>query len=284
MDFMTINDIVEEWDLDLITNDISAWMYYPKYNFVYNKLWIAESQGLECAPMGIYPSEYPIIIKPIINLFGMSRGFRIIKDDDEYDNNIMDGFFWEEYLSGDHLCIDLILLEGKIKFHSCLKSISNNNGTFRCHYLIKNHVLSKHITDWIDEHLSDYTGCLNLETIDNKIIECHLRLNGDSQLYNEDFFIQVDAILKNKISKINFELEMKYLFPIFVDKDFNEDLVDKDEIKEIIKEGNGLTVFFQDIDGEYQSEHKSRFLIFDTSTMEYGVNIVKDILKYIHNL
>ena len=71
--------------------------------------------------MHTYPNKYPIVFKPIINLKGMSKGFKIIKSEEEYDKNIKDGLFWEEYLEGNHYCIDLILLNGKIKYYTCLK-------------------------------------------------------------------------------------------------------------------------------------------------------------------
>ena len=33
--------------------------------------------------MGVYPIKYPIVFKPIINLYGMSRGFMIINNEKE---------------------------------------------------------------------------------------------------------------------------------------------------------------------------------------------------------
>ena len=79
---------------NIICNDIQVWKKYPEYHHIYNKLWIAESQNLPCGPMGIYPKEYPIIFKPIINLYGMSRGFKIlIKNEDDYEEYLDDGLF-----------------------------------------------------------------------------------------------------------------------------------------------------------------------------------------------
>ena len=46
---------------------------FPKYHNIYNKLWLSEIQGVPCGPMGVQPGAYPVIMKPIINLFGMSR-------------------------------------------------------------------------------------------------------------------------------------------------------------------------------------------------------------------
>ena len=58
-------------------NDLDAWISYPDHNWIYNRLDIAKYQKLKCAPMPIQPTQYPVIIKPIINLYGM--GNKIIK-------------------------------------------------------------------------------------------------------------------------------------------------------------------------------------------------------------
>ena len=46
------------------TNDIDAWIKYPKYRWIYNKLQICQFQKILHAPMPISPSDndYPIII------------------------------------------------------------------------------------------------------------------------------------------------------------------------------------------------------------------------------
>ena len=44
---------------------------YPEYNIVYNKLEIAQFQNLNCNPFPCYPDSFPIVSKPIVNLYGM---------------------------------------------------------------------------------------------------------------------------------------------------------------------------------------------------------------------
>ena len=116
--YKSIQQILNKYNLkrNFPINDIQAWNEMKNYNFVYNKLRLSEYQNLYCAPIGLYPSIYPIVFKPIINLYGMSKGFHIIYNKEEYDKYQKDGFFWMEYLSGLHLCIDVIVLKGKIKY------------------------------------------------------------------------------------------------------------------------------------------------------------------------
>ena len=61
-------------------NDEDAWLLYPNYNFIYNKIFICQIQNLSYAPMPILPNKYPVVIKPIINLMGMGDIDQLPKD------------------------------------------------------------------------------------------------------------------------------------------------------------------------------------------------------------
>lgn len=165
-------------------NDSQGWIRNPDHQFIYNKLWVAQSQFIDCAPMEVYPQKYPVVFKPIINLIGMSRGFRKINNKDEYNKYLQDGFFWEDYLEGDHWCIDLVLNKGEILFYSCLLSHPGEDGSFKYHESLPDFVLPDHIKYWIMSFFEDYVGCMNIEVINGVIIEGHLRLNGDFHLYD----------------------------------------------------------------------------------------------------
>ena len=71
-------------DVLVPTEDGDAWLWYPDYKWVYNKLAIAESQGLECAPHGIDPKAFPVFSKPIYNMRGMGAGSRVLRSMKEY--------------------------------------------------------------------------------------------------------------------------------------------------------------------------------------------------------
>jgi len=263
-----------------VTNDCTAWVEYPEYNFIYNKLWLANSQDIPSGPMGVYPVNYPVIFKPIINLFGMSRGFKIINNEKEYNENIKDGFFWEEYLEGEHNCIDLIIQKGEVKFVSALESFSDGKGGFIYHTSLPDFDLPEHLIFWLKLYFGDYTGCLNIETINGLIIEGHLRLNGDFHLYNLDFVKQLDLFYLNKEWNLNFEIKKTYLLPIFVEKDFklenSEDL--KNKVIEILGKNNMVTFYQDNINSECQSEWKSRLFMFEIKYLDF------DLLKKIKNL
>ena len=136
--------------------DTEAWTKLKPWNFVYDKLFIADSQGLPCGPWGTYPNKYPIIIKPIINLFGMSRGFQLIKNEKEYDLiTNADGHLWEEYLIGDNMTIDLIIINGEIIDYYPIRSIPGQNGSFKYHETLIDYQIPDNVKKWI----SDYGIC-----------------------------------------------------------------------------------------------------------------------------
>ena len=89
------------------TNDKDAYQYYNKQCDLYNKLLLSQLQNLDAAPAGITPIKYPVIIKPIINLYGMSNGFKKINSLEEFreDKNI--GLFWQTYLDGVQYNLDI---------------------------------------------------------------------------------------------------------------------------------------------------------------------------------
>jgi len=267
---------------NIIINDIEAWKKYRDFHHIYNKIWIAESQNIPCGPMGLYPENYPIIFKPIINLFGMSRSFKIIKDKKEYDKYLQDGLFWMDYLSGIHYCIDIILLNGKIKFYSCLQSFPYTEGTFKYHESIPEYQLPEHIIIWVEKHFQNYTGCVNIELIDNKIIEAHLRLNGDYYLYNDDFTKELDKLYNKSEWNLEYKIEKKYLIPVFINKTANLSNIDNQCIFDILNNYKCDNIHFDNIDSNYQKETLSRYLMFDCNHLENGLKAKDDILDIIN--
>ena len=83
---------------ELFYNDVEAYARNPDFNWVYDKLSLVKDQGIACAPVGVNPNNYPVCIRPIINLFGMSRDAHYIENIDDYEEYITDerpsGQFW----------------------------------------------------------------------------------------------------------------------------------------------------------------------------------------------
>ena len=161
------------------TTDEGAWEHFPKFRWVYNKLDVALSQGMDAAPMGVVPKSFPVFMKPIINLHGAGVGARVLASQEEYEQHKhLSGYFWMEHLEGEHLSHDLVLKEGKVVFTLTFKGHSLGKGMFDCWETIEGGSSIECAKEWVKHHLENYTGCVNLEMLGYRIIECHLRM-GD---------------------------------------------------------------------------------------------------------
>ncbi len=159
------------------TEDADAWLWYPEHRWIYDKLRVALSQGLDAAPHGVMPSRFPVFSKPMINLRGMGAGSRIVADADEYRAALTGGHFWSTLLTGDHVSTDVALVEGEARWWRHATGATAPGGTFD-HWCIEaahRPEVEGYCGAWAAEHLRGYTGMANFETIGGRIIEAHLR-------------------------------------------------------------------------------------------------------------
>lgn len=172
------------------TKDGDAYRLNPTHNWVYNKLLIAEKQGLRCAPHGIAPDHYPVFSKPIYNLRSMGLGSGVLRSVDDYEQSMSAGFFWAEFLEGAHMSTDVAVVDGKPVWFCFAKGYPLAGGTFD-HWAIRtgnDPTLRQYLHDFIETHLTGYTGMMNIETIGGTIIEIHLRFARQwTDLYGQAF-------------------------------------------------------------------------------------------------
>ena len=118
-------------------NDNSAWLTFPDFRIIYNKLFLSEIQNLDSNPIPIIPRKFPVVIKPIINLSGMSKGYQKINSEEEYikitvENNFA-GYFYQPYFEGNQYNYDIIIKDGKILDYFCVESHPLDDGMFDYH-------------------------------------------------------------------------------------------------------------------------------------------------------
>lgn len=166
-------------DVNIPTEDGDAYRWYPSYRWVYNKLLIAESQGLACGPHGIEPDAFPVFSKPIYNMRGMGAGSRIIRSAKEYRTAMRPGHMWMELLSGDHVSSDVAVVGGEARWSRHAIGHPLEGGMFD-HWVVEAEhrpELESGLGDWVARNLPGYTGMANFETIGGRIIEGHLRFS-----------------------------------------------------------------------------------------------------------
>ena len=161
------------------SDDVDAYKFNPRHRWIYDKLRVAQSQGLECGLYGSPPPRYPVFCKPVTNLKGMGVGSCVLQDERGYQEHCKPGDFWMRLLSGEHVSSDWAIVRGAPAW--CRHTLGHPGmaGTFD-YWQIQARArpsLERYCRDWIHAHLRDYTGMLNIETIGGRIIEAHLRFS-----------------------------------------------------------------------------------------------------------
>jgi len=164
-------------EVRISTEDADSWEWYPAQRWIYDKLAVALSQGLEAAPHGVMPHSFPVFSKPIMNLRGMGTGSRVIGSAADYKAALTPGHFWCTLLHGRHVSTDVALVNGVPQWWRHATGATTAGGTFD-HW----HIHAEPIPEveewcgtWACTHLAGYTGMVNFETIGGRIIEAHLR-------------------------------------------------------------------------------------------------------------
>jgi hypothetical protein len=174
--------------VDIPTEDADAWQWYPGERWVYDKLTVALSQGVQAAPHGVMPPSFPVFSKPIVNLRGMGVGSGVISTAEEYQALMTPGHFWMEFLHGEHVSTDVAVARGRPAWWRHATGVPRQGGTFDRWIVDANPrpQLEELCGAWIVGHLSGYTGMMNLESIGGRIIEVHLRFADQwPDLYGE---------------------------------------------------------------------------------------------------
>lgn len=160
----------------IITDDITAWDLFPRSRWMLNKLYVQEALNNPCGPLGIDPPQYPVWVKPVINLYGLGIGAKKVDSSDMMD--YAPGMMWMPYYTGDHISYD-------IKYeHDEIVEVYSAQGFNGPHFTEWN--VSKIEPDHKLKFLVYKLSCIgelpkyfNIETIDNNLIECHPRWSED---------------------------------------------------------------------------------------------------------
>jgi hypothetical protein len=182
-------------DVDIPTDDPDSWRWYPKHRWVYDKIAVALSQGLEAAPHGVAPAHVPVFSKPITNLKGMGVGSRTLHTRADYEAANTPGHMWMTLLEGRHVSSDVAIVDGEPRWWRHATGAATGDGTFDHWHVHAAHepAIEKYCGAWARRHLPGYTGMINVETIGGRIIEAHLRFSDQwPDLYGSGW---VDALV-----------------------------------------------------------------------------------------
>ena len=166
-------------------DDTTAWEQYPNYRTWFNKLWLSEKLGYQCGPAGVcVPQKGHYIVRPIYNLMGMGLDARVMYLDPDFTEcQVPAGHFWCEMFEGPQYSADFQwshLRDGLWGWKQlyCWRGY-NNPHLWRFYKWEK--VDYEMVLPWFFNSLGwDWTiPHINVESIDSKIIEIHLRQSPD---------------------------------------------------------------------------------------------------------
>jgi len=184
-----LNPYVDPFEFFISKNipyyDNPAFYKYKEHNFVYDKLWVVQSQGLLCGELKTLTEknsnniEFPIFIKPRWGHESASSKncFKINSWDKLEEYRHIPDMMWSEFIEAKEQMTDYFLLNGQI-VHQITYVYSDTQREFIDDWKYispKNQPLPK-ITDWVNRHMVGFTGAVNVQYRDDKIIEVGLRL------------------------------------------------------------------------------------------------------------
>ncbi|MDP3879402.1 MAG: hypothetical protein Q8Q07_03735 [Dehalococcoidales bacterium] len=187
-------------DLVIPTDDELAYELYEEHRWVYNKVLICRSQGIECGTDGAVPSRFPVFGKPVQNLRGMGIGTGVITTPAELRQSLDGECMWMRLLEGEHISSDVAVIQGKPVWWRHTKGIPAGRGTFD-YWVVQSGTLpavEESCGEWIEKYLAGYSGMINLETIGGLIIDCHLRFSDQFvDLYGVGWLESVIGLYSN---------------------------------------------------------------------------------------
>lgn len=170
-----------------ITNDQEAYRRFPENRRVYDKLWIAQTQNLECGKLEDLKEDrsnitYPIFIKPRWgHLSAASKHCYKIKNEKQLLKYLdYPNMMWSEFIDGREGMTDIITINGRIVYQLTYRYSDKQNGFSDVwKYVSSKTPCPDKIKDWAKNNVENHSGFINIQYRikdgDEKIIEVGLR-------------------------------------------------------------------------------------------------------------
>jgi len=168
-------------------DDKDVWPLCPvDYLWTYDKLILSRKLGYLAGPAGIaVPKPGWYIVRPITNIRMMSRGAKKVWLTPQDTDLVPDGSFWSECFQGRHISVDF---HYGVQ-HLAVEGFRNSERLDRFSRWEK--INDRYLFPAVLGDLWQLTPWTNVEYIDDKIIEVHLRWNDDFSNHNSDVIYPV---------------------------------------------------------------------------------------------
>lgn len=155
----------------IVWDDVNAYKLYKELRWVYDKCIVNNKFNKHKAVKleTELPKKYPVLVKPITNLYGLSIG--AYKANSKSEIKDVQGMVAQPFYEGNHISTDYVVFNGMILDWFSFIGHKDKNGSF---YLWES---SDEYNPMAHKAISDinFTGIMNVESIGNNIIEIHLR-------------------------------------------------------------------------------------------------------------
>ena len=174
----------------MFIDDKDVWASCPtEYLWIYDKLILARKNGYLAGPAGIaVPKPAHYIVRPITNIRMMSRGASKQWLTPADTDLVPDGYFWTECFEGRHTSVDF---HYGIQ-HLAVEGFRDSDRLDRLDRFCRwERIVDKYKFPQVLGDLWRLTPWVNVEYVDGKIIEVHLRWNDDFSNHNSDVIYPV---------------------------------------------------------------------------------------------
>ncbi len=163
--------------------DITAYTLNPNHQFVYDKLFVADSQGMACGTLADLLKDpttatYPIFIKPRYGHLSASSKYcyKINAPTDLAQYASKPNMMWSEFVNATEGMTDFVLVNGQITYQlTYVYSTAQNGFSDVYKYISPESKPPPEVVSWVSRHMANYTGPVNVQYRATKIIEVGLR-------------------------------------------------------------------------------------------------------------
>ena len=154
-----------------VTNDQEAYRKFPENKKVYDKLWIAKTQNLNCGKLEELVDKgnninYPIFIKPRWgHLSAASKHCYKIKNREQLDKYIdYPNMMWSEFIEGTEGMTDILMINGRMVYQITYKYSDEQNGFSDVwKYISPKTKIPPSIEQWARDNIENHTGFVNIQ-------------------------------------------------------------------------------------------------------------------------
>lgn len=160
----------------IIDNDIDAWRAFPESRWMFNKLFVLTSLGVECGPLGTEdPKHFPIWVKPVVNVWGMGIGAKVYFSPEEVSYE--PGMMWMKYLQGASTYSYDVEINEKNEIIRGYVAVGKNGPFYTSWHVDELDLEDEHIQEYVTRlgEIGKLPRFLNFEVMARQIIECHPR-------------------------------------------------------------------------------------------------------------